>query len=673
MTSFVATYRLQLGPGCTFADATDLVPYLRNLGVSHLYLSPVMQARRSSTHGYDVVDPRRVSDALGGEDGLRKLAAAGLPLLVDIVPNHMAVSDENPFWTDPVLRAQFFDLDPEGGHRRFFDIDELAGIRVEDPEVFAVTHGTIIDLVRDGVVAGVRVDHVDGLADPAGYLVRLRSAGVEHVWVEKIVEPGEALPPWPVEGTTGYEFLVDADALFVDPTGRAALDAAVGHRRPFREVGAEAKAEQVRTTFQPELQRLRRIADVADLDLALATLPVYRTYLDPETRVGSAQDVAALDRLPPAIAAALRSADVTPPEFVVRFEQTTGAVMAKGIEDTAMYRDVRLLALNEVGGDPDRFGLTVDDFHRVNEARAVAWPRGLLAATTHDTKRSADTRSRTVVLSTMGDEWLALVGWWRELCADHLAAGGAPDHDEQVFILQTLVGAWPLSHERLDAYLVKAFREAKRHTTWVGGDEVWERAVVELVRCAVADARFAERFTPFLTEVVDRAERVALGELVLRCTVPGVPDVYQGDELWNHLLVDPDNRRPVDWALRRSLLDELRRGASVDRSTAKLFTTTTLLALRHRFGGFVDFEYRALDAPDDVCAFRCGDVVVVVPVRLGAEPGTGLAIDADRVDLLEPLGAIYGNHRPAVFVEAAIAAECAAWVVAHQERPSPAT
>jgi (1->4)-alpha-D-glucan 1-alpha-D-glucosylmutase len=184
MRPLVATYRLQLGPALTFADATALVPYLRDLGVSHLYLSPILQARQGSTHGYDVVDPRRVSEALGGEAGLRTLAAAGLELLVDIVPNHMAVSDENPFWTDTELRPKFFDLDPAGGHRRFFDIDELAGVRVEDPDVFAVTHGKIAELVGDGVVAGVRADHVDGLADPAGYLQRLREVGIEHVWVE---------------------------------------------------------------------------------------------------------------------------------------------------------------------------------------------------------------------------------------------------------------------------------------------------------------------------------------------------------------------------------------------------------------------------------------------------------------------------------------------------------
>jgi len=663
MNPLVATYRLQLGPELTFRRARTLAPYLRDLGVSHLYLSPILQARRGSTHGYDVVDPRRVSEDLGGETDLRDLADAGLELLVDIVPNHMALSDENPFWSDPVLRAKFFDLDPQGGHRRFFDVDGLAGVRVEDPEVFEVTHGKIVQLVRDGVVAGVRVDHVDGLADPGGYLQRLRDAGVGHVWVEKIVEPGEPMPAWPVEGTTGYEFAVDADALFVDPDGRAALDAAVGARRPFREVGVEAKVEQVRTTFQPEVGRLRRLADVPDLEGALASLPVYRTYVDPDTRAMSGRDRVAVGNLPRAFADALVDFDATPPEFVVRFQQTTGAVMAKGIEDTALYRDVRLLALNEVGGDPDRFGIPVADFHAANEGRATSWPRALLTGTTHDTKRSADVRARIAVLSSMGEQWLRIVEWWTDLCARRTRGAAAPDHDEQLFVLQTLVGSWPLSRERLDGYLVKALREAKRHTTWIDPNEEWEQEVCDVVADAMADPSFSEVFLSFVIDVIHRADRTSLGGLVLRCTAPGVPDVYQGDELWNHLLVDPDNRRPVDWELRQLLLDHQQRGARIDRFTAKLFTTRMLLALRAEFAAFADHDYVPLDAPHDVCAFARGsgadpDVVVVVPVRPSRELELPAAVvgDRDRVDVLEPLAAVYGARRPGVLVGADVAA-----------------
>lgn len=664
MRPIVATYRVQLGPTLDFARVAELVPYLGDLGVSHLYLSPILQARRGSTHGYDVVDPRRVSEELGGEQGLRALAAAGLELLVDIVPNHMAVSDENPFWLDPTSRERFFDLDPEGGHRRFFDIDELAGVRVEDPAVFAATHGKIVELVRDGVIAGVRVDHVDGLADPAGYLARLRDAGVEHVWVEKIVEPGESLPAWPVEGTTGYDFLVDADALFVDPAGRPALDAVAARRRPFHDTAAIAKAEQVRATFQPEVARLRRIADVADLETGLAALPVYRTYLDAVTRAGSDQDAAAINHLPAQLADALRCPDAVPPEFVVRFQQTTGAVMAKGVEDTAMYRDVRLLALNEVGGDPDRFGIPVDEFHRANLRRAESWPRALLAATTHDTKRSADVRARIAALSSVGPEWRELADWWSELSGEHAPPGAGLDADERIFVLQNLVGAWPLSNERLDGYLVKAFREAKRHTGWIDPDESWERAVVGQVAAAVRDARFAERFVPFLARIVDRGDRIVLGALVLRCTAPGAPDIYQGDELWNHMLVDPDNRRPVDWSLRQALVEAQRNGAPVDRFAAKLAVTRTMLALRARFGGFAGHAYRPLDAPDGVCAFARGadsadDVVVIVPIRPDRRLDAPSVSDDGRVDVLAPLGAVYGPRRPGVFVARAVADELA--------------
>jgi (1->4)-alpha-D-glucan 1-alpha-D-glucosylmutase len=221
-----ATYRLQLGPQLDFAGARALVPYLRDLGISHLYLSPVTEARAGSTHGYDVVDPTSVSEALGGEDELRRLCGAGLGVVLDVVPNHMAAGEENPFWRDPLMRAKFFDLDWRTGQsRRFFDIGELAGVRIEDPEVFEVVSAKVVQLVREGLVEGLRIDHPDGLTNPAQYLRRLRDSGVEHLWVEKILEPAEQLRDWPVEGTTGYEFLNDATALFVDPAAEVRLTA----------------------------------------------------------------------------------------------------------------------------------------------------------------------------------------------------------------------------------------------------------------------------------------------------------------------------------------------------------------------------------------------------------------------------------------------------------------
>jgi (1->4)-alpha-D-glucan 1-alpha-D-glucosylmutase len=279
-----ATYRLQLGPQMRFDDVRGLVPYLRDLGISHVYLSPSLQARSGSTHGYDVVDPTRVSQSLGGEDGLRALAGAGLGIILDIVPNHMGTGDENRWWADPDERVRVFDVDPETGHyRRFFDIDDLAGVRVEDPEVFELTHAKVLSLVDEGVVEGLRIDHPDGLADPAGYLERLADAGAEHVWVEKILHPGEELRDWFVEGTVGYEFLNDVQGVFIDPAGEAALTdlwiELSGDARSFDEVALEAQLEQATTTFSREVQRLRRIHDPGELEDALARLPVYRTYV----------------------------------------------------------------------------------------------------------------------------------------------------------------------------------------------------------------------------------------------------------------------------------------------------------------------------------------------------------------------------------------------------------
>ena len=277
-----ATYRLQLGPDLGFREARELVPYLRDLGVSHLYLSPSLQARSGSTHGYDVVDPTHISEDLGGEDEFRALCSAaqdlGLGVVLDIVPNHMATSDENPFWRDPLWRAKFFDLDwRTGAHRRFFDVSELAGVRMEDPEVWEVTHAKVVELAQKGLIDGVRIDHPDGLANPQRYLERLREAGIARLWVEKILERGERLrPEWPVEGTTGYEFLNDVTALFVDPAAEEPLtrlyEGLTGERRPFGEVAAEAKLEQARTTFADEVAQLAaKLPFHADIGWAVAS------------------------------------------------------------------------------------------------------------------------------------------------------------------------------------------------------------------------------------------------------------------------------------------------------------------------------------------------------------------------------------------------------------------
>jgi (1->4)-alpha-D-glucan 1-alpha-D-glucosylmutase len=601
-----ATYRLQLGPSFGFREARAVVPYLAELGVSHLYLSPSLQARHGSMHGYDVVDPTSVSEDLGGEDELRALAAAaraaGLGTVLDIVPNHMAATDENPFWRDPLWRAKFFDLDWRTGlHRRFFDVGELAGVRMEDPEVWEVTHQKVVELAREGVVEGVRVDHPDGLANPRRYLERMQEAGFERVWVEKILEPGERLrPEWPVEGTTGYEFLNDVTALFVDTAAEEPLtrlyEELTGEHRPFAEVAAEAKREQASATFAEEAAQLAaKLPFDADIEQALASFHVYRTYVEPDTGLVADADRAAIEeaRLPAELARILLLEERGHDAFVVRFQQTTPPVHAKGVEDTAFYRWNRFVALNEVGGDPGRFSLSVADFHEANLARL---PGGLLATTTHDTKRSGDVRARLAAISEDSSEWEGIV---------RPRAGGWRDPNEAYLLLQTVVGAWPLAPERLGGYVEKALREAKLNTAWIDQDPEWETGAIAWAATLLED----DELGAYAAKVDARAKRIVLGTTLLKLTVPGIPDLYQGDELPLFALVDPDNRRPVDWELRRRLL-------SSAEPPPKLDLIRRTLVLRARRPEAFAGAYEPVGAGDDVVAFvRGGKVLVAVAVR----------------------------------------------------------
>jgi len=613
-----ATYRLQLTPEFGFREARELVPYLRELGISHLYLSPSLQARAGSTHGYDVVDPRHISDALGGEDAFRELARAGLGVILDIVPNHMAAVDENEFWRDERLREMFFDVDLRTGfHRRFFDIGDLGGLKQEEWEVFWATHAKVIELVREGLVDGVRVDHPDGLANPREYFERLAEAGVEHVWAEKILEPGEELRDWPVEGTTGYEFLNDAMSLFVNAGAEEAFTSLyhelTGDTRAFADIAALSKLEVAVNIFEPELRRLHQELEVENLPLALASFHVYRTYVEPgaarvddadREEVGRAGVSEALRRI-------LLLDEPGNDEFVVRFQQTTGPVMAKGVEDTAFYRYFRLAALNEVGGNPARFGLDVDEFHAANEARAARFPRHLLTTFTHDTKRSPDVRSRIVALTWLADEWAERVRDWRR------RTGGLPDAREEYLVYQTLVGAWPIEEGRLNAYLEKALREGKVNSNWLDPDLAHEARVQAFARAA-ADAMGGD---PFLARIAALGRRISLGQLLLKLTSPGVPDVYQGDELEALALVDPDNRRPVDWDERRRALADLRSGTPPDDATAKLHVTWKTLELRAAHEEAFAGSYQRLNLGDGVIAFiRGGDVLVAVSTRPDVDP-----------------------------------------------------
>jgi (1->4)-alpha-D-glucan 1-alpha-D-glucosylmutase len=639
VTELRATYRLQLAGGFGFAAARRLVPYLADLGVSHLYLAPSFQARAGSTHGYDVVDPGRFSDALGGEGEFTALVdaahEAGLGIMLDIVPNHMAADDANRWWADEDLRRKFFDIDPETGrHRRFFDVDHLAALRQEDPEVFEATHALALRLARDGVVDGLRVDHPDGLADPAGYLQLLRDHGARHVWVEKILVPGERLRDWPVEGTVGYEFLNDVAALFVDPAGEGPLtelwEEVAGGAAAFGEVAAQAKLEQATGTFRPEVERLARQldppGDVEALAGAVSSLPVYRTYVQPEVGAVAAEDREALAGIDAGVARWLLLEDPAPPEFVTRFQQTTPAVMAKGVEDTAFYRHARLLALNDVGGDPSRFGIDVRRFHAANLERAGRFPLNLLTTMTHDAKRSADVRARIGSLGGMASEWTKHVRRWFELNGP-LRSDRGPDRVEEYFLYQTLVGAWPIEADRVEAYMEKALREAKRNTNWIEPDRGWEDSVKRFVRALYAHEPFLADFEPFAVRVAAAGDRAALGQLALKLTAPGIPDIYNGDELPYRALVDPDNRQPVDWIRRRELLVRVRDGAEPDDETRKLWLTRQLLDLRARRPEAFAGSYQPLDAGPGVCAYvRGGEVLVAVAVR------EGVAFEAPRGD-----------------------------------------
>jgi len=614
-----ATYRLQLTPEFGFAEAAELIPYLRELGISHLYLSPSLQARVGSTHGYDVVDPTHLSEALGGEEGFHELVAqahaAGMGIVLDVVPNHMAADDANRFWTDPELRERFFDIDPvTGRHRRFFDIDDLAGVRVERDEVFDATHGLVLELVREGLVDGLRIDHPDGLADPAGYLDRLRAGGARRVWVEKILASTERLPAdWPVSGTVGYEFLNDVCALFVDPTGEAALtelwNEISGDARPFGAYALEAKLEQALTTFAPEVQRLAREVQAGGgstqpppepeaLAWAVSTLPVYRTYDPPSAG-----------------------------PFITRFQQTTPAIMAKGVEDTAFYRYGRLLALNDVGGDPGRFGIGVEQFHAASAERALSHPESLLTTMTHDAKRSFDTRARIAVLSQIPERWSAVARRWLERSEAHCSqvdGRTAPDLVERYLVLQTLVGVWPIEPERLDGYLEKALREAKRNSSWIEPNGPYEAAVKRFARELVDEEGFRGELESFLREIAPRSLRATLGQLALKLTAPGIPDIYQGDELEFRALVDPDNRRPVDWRLRRERLDlHLLGGPPTDSlGDFKLWMTARLLGARRRRPELFRGSYEPLAVGPAACVFLRGGLLLTAVglPRTGADP-----------------------------------------------------
>ncbi len=530
---------------------------------------------------------------------------------------------------------RFFDIDPATGrHRRFFDIDDLAGVRQEDPEVFAETHRLVLGLVREGLIDALRIDHPDGLADPLQYLERLRDAGAATVWVEKILESSEKLRDWPVAGTVGYEFLNDVCGLFVDaraePAFTALWEQVSGGTEDFGQVARAAKREQAVTTFGPEMQRLADAQDVpGDGDAvagAVAGFPVYRSYVRPAHGEVAPADraVVAESGMPSEIAQMLLLERPANPEFVTRFQQTTPPVVAKGVEDTAFYRYGRLLALCDVGGDPGRFGIDPERFHDANSERARRFPLAMLTTMTHDTKRSSDVRARIAALTWMPEQWESHVRRWLEMTEPLRSDAGAPDDLERYFLFQTLAGAWPIESGRILGYMEKALREAKRNTNWIDRNQAWEQGVAGFCRALYEHEGFLADFEPFVAAVASLGERIALATIVLKLTVPGVPDIYQGDELPLRALVDPDNRRPVDWEWHRAMLARLQGGSPPDRHTRKLWLTARLLSLRIRHPAAFAGDYRPLHAGSGVVAFVRGEEVLVAAATRSSIPSGSL-------------------------------------------------
>ena len=644
----LSTYRLQMrGDGFTLADALELLDYLDELGVTHVYLSPILTPVTGSTHGYDVTDPTAVSAELGGPDALAALSRAarerGMGLVVDIVPNHVGVEQPalNPWWWDVLKNgrqsqfADFFDidwsLDPDGrivlpvlgsdddvdalgvdgdaltlgdlrfpiapgtaagsgaevhgrqhyrlvgwrnnvcGYRRFFSITSLAGLRQEDRKVFDASHVEVKRWFDEALVDGVRIDHPDGLADPVGYLRWLRelTGPQAYIVIEKILGVDEALEPsLPVDGTTGYDVLREIGGLFVDPAGAATLtelsaSAGFEHAEAPR-LEAELKLAAATETLAAELARLRRTVVAAtghdhprlpDAIAALLThIDVYRCDYPGLAAMLSAA-IAETVAAEPELAAPLQvlAAALGFEEPATRLQQLCGAVTAKAVEDCLFYRDNRLVSLNEVGGSPLRFGVSAAEFHHSAAVRAQRWPTAMTTLTTHDTKRGEDVRARIGVLSQVPGLFAELVAGWEQ-------AVPSPAPDSGLFLWQNIFGVWPVDgtvdaelRSRLHGYAEKALREAQVHTSWNEPDEAFESATHDWLDAAL-DGPVAAELTALVARLDRYARDDALAQKLLALTVPGVPDVYQGTELWEDSLVDPDNRRPVDYGVRRAAL-----------------------------------------------------------------------------------------------------------------------
>ncbi|MFF5055904.1 malto-oligosyltrehalose synthase [Micromonospora sp. NPDC000663] len=522
--------------------------------------------------------------------------------------------------------------DAELTYRRFFAIAGLAGLRVEDPAVFAAVHELVLRWAADGEVDGIRVDHPDGLRDPAGYLARLREAAPD-AWlvVEKILEYGEELPDWPVDGTTGYDALAMAGGLFIDIDAEGdftVLDTQLnGRQTSWEDLTHSTKLAAATRLLSAELTRLAALAPEVPTEQARAALAelaaafdVYRGYPPHGARhLAAARSEAGRRRpdLAPALDAVTRRLRDPDDELGMRFPQLTGAVMAKGVEDTAFYRWTRFVALNEVGDSPTRFGVPPAEFHRFATAQQVRWPNSMTTLSTHDTKRSEDIRARLAVLSELPGRWAEQVKSWMEYAP-------LPDPAFAHLLWQTAVGAWPIERERLHAYAEKAAREAAASTSWADPDPVFEQAMHAVIDLMYDDPSLHDELTELAAAITPAGWCNSLGQKLVQLTMPGVPDTYQGTELWDNSLVDPDNRRPVDFDVRREMLARLDGGwrPPVDTDgAAKLLVVSRTLRLRRAHPElFTTYRPVAAHGPvgRHVVAFdRGGAITVATRLPLG--------------------------------------------------------
>lgn len=689
-----ATYRLQMrgpqadesgnGRAFRFSDAEEIVDYLADLGISHLYLSPIFRSPVDSSHGYDIIDPTEINPELGGLEGLRKLSAKakerGLGIIIDIVPNHVGVArpELNSWWWDVLKNGReseyepFFDIDwhednGAGGklglpilgqpgdedtleftevngdealayydnyfpiapgtrqdgdtpqevyarqhyclkfwrdgvisYRRFFSVNDLAGIRQEDARVFEHTHGIIRRLIAEDLIDGVRVDHPDGLSDPFHYIQRLRDLVGPDRWlvVEKILGVDEPLDPrLPADGTTGYDALRECDGVFISREAEDTLSMLALHYTgstwddtAIRATEEQLKREVASSELAAEVRRLARAirrdnfstaGSSVDEQLLLdtiedlvAAIPVYRADYISLSRV-TATVVADMARRFPSRRDALDlivAALLAKKEAKVRFAQVCGAVMAKGVEDTTFYRAARLIALQEVGGDPGRFGVSAAEFHLLQQERASLWPHAMTTLSTHDTKRDEDVRARIIELTEIPNEFAETV---RRI----FALVPAPDSATGYFLLQNLLGIWPADGQvseslrsRFHAYTLKALREAGLHTTWVDQDSAYEQSVLDWCD-ALIDGPASTQITDLVQRLHPGQVTISVGRKLLQLIGPGIPDVYQGAEFLTDSLVDPDNRRFVDYVARRQALQA---------TAGPLPQDTDLAAMPHR-------------------------------------------------------------------------------------------